>query len=146
VAGRHACLEGEVELAAPAPLTPVAQQRPDPARTLTSVIAATIAPAAGHGTYLAGNRRRDPLLGPWRPTTDPEEHEMTEVTTVVDGYIAMWNETDPERRRWIIEQTWTDDSTYVDPHAEVDGATGVDFATVADDGRLRAATGFLEAA
>jgi hypothetical protein len=118
---------------------------------------------------------------------------MTEVMTVVDGYIAMWNETDPERRRSIIEQTWTDDGTYVDPHADVEGAdgidalvvavqeqfaghrfvlaagpdahhdrvrftwqlvaesgeavaTGVDFATVADDGRLRAVTGFLEAA
>ena len=46
---------------------------------------------------------------------------MTEVTTVVDGYIAMWNETDPERRRWIIEQTWTDDGSYVDPHADVEG-------------------------
>jgi SnoaL-like protein len=118
---------------------------------------------------------------------------MAEVSTVVDGYIAMWNETDPERRRSIIEQTWTDDGSYVDPHAEVAGAegldtlvaavqeqfpghrfvlaagpdahhdrvrftwqlvgedgdaiaTGVDFATVADDGRLRSVTGFLEAA
>ena len=118
---------------------------------------------------------------------------MTEVMTVVDGYIAMWNETDPERRRAIIEQTGTDDGSYVDPHADVAGtdgldalvaavqeqfpghrfvlaagpdahhdrvrftwqlvgesgdaiATGVDFATVADDGRLRSVTGFLEAA
>jgi hypothetical protein len=118
---------------------------------------------------------------------------MTEVITVVDGYIAMWNELDPGRRRQIIEQTWTEDGSYVDPHAEVEGAeaidalvtavqqqfpghrfvlaagpdahhdrvrftwqlvgdggdavaTGVDFAIVADDGRLRAVTGFLEAA
>ena len=125
---------------------------------------------------------------------NPEGDEMTEVTTVVDGYIAMWNETDPERRRSIIEQTWTDDGSYVDPHAEVDGhrrprrarrrpsrssspatascsptaptptttacaspgsssatsgdaiATGMDVGVVADDGRLRAVTGFLEAA
>jgi len=118
---------------------------------------------------------------------------MTELTTVVEGYIAMWNETDPERRRSIIEQTWTEDGSYVDPHAEVAGAdgldalvaavqeqfpghrfvlasgpeahhdrmrftwqlvgengdavaTGMDVAVVADDGRLRAVTGFLEAA
>ena len=117
---------------------------------------------------------------------------MTAVTTVVDGYIAMWNETDRERRRFIIEQTWTEDGSYVDPHAEVAGAdgldalvaavqeqfpghrvlasgpdahhdrvrftwqlvgddgaavaTGMDVAVVADDGRLRAVTGFLEAA
>jgi hypothetical protein len=118
---------------------------------------------------------------------------MTELTTVVDGYIAMWNETDPERRRSIIEETWTEDASYVDPQAEVAGAegisalvaavqeqfpghrfvlasgpdahhdrvrftwqlvaeggaaiaTGLDVAVVADDGRLRAVTGFLEAA
>ena len=51
---------------------------------------------------------------------------MTQLTTVVDGYIAMWNETDPERRRSIIEQTWTEDGSYVDPHAEVAGADGLD--------------------
>ena len=118
---------------------------------------------------------------------------MPEVTTVVDSYIAMWNETDPERRRFIIEQAWTEDGSYVDPHAEVAGvdgldalvaavqqqfpghrfvlasgpethhdrmrftwqlvgengdavATGTDVAVVADDGRLRDVTGFLEAA
>ena len=118
---------------------------------------------------------------------------MPEVTTIVDSYIAMWNETDPERRRSIIEQTWTEDGSYVDPHAEVAGvdgldglvaavqeqfpghrfvlasgpethhdrmrftwqlvgssgdaiATGTDVAVVADDGRLRDVTGFLEAA
>jgi hypothetical protein len=118
---------------------------------------------------------------------------MTELTTVVDGYIAMWNESDPERRRVLIDQTWTEDGSYVDPHAEVAGAdgldalvaavqeqfpgyrfvlasgpethhdrmrftwqlvgedgaavaTGMDVAVVADDGRLRAVTGFLEAA
>ncbi|HEX5900848.1 MAG: nuclear transport factor 2 family protein [Solirubrobacteraceae bacterium] len=123
----------------------------------------------------------------------PKEREMTAVTTAVDGYIAMWNETDPARRRFIIEQTWTDDGSYVDPHAEVAGvdgldalvaavqeqfpghrfvlagdpdahhdrvrftwqlvgesgepiATGMDVGVVADDGRLRAVTGFLEAA
>jgi SnoaL-like protein len=123
----------------------------------------------------------------------PEEHQMTELSTIVDGYIAMWNETDPERRRFIIEQTWTDDGSYVDPHAEVAGvdgldalvaavqeqfpghrfvlasgpeahhdrarftwhlvgaggdavATGTDIAVVAEDGRLRDVTGFLEAA
>jgi hypothetical protein len=118
---------------------------------------------------------------------------MTEVTTVVESYIAMWNETDPQRRRSIIEQTWTDDASYVDPNAEVAGAdgldalvaavqeqfpghrfvlaagpdahhdrvrftwqlvgesgdaiaTGLDVGVIADDGRLRAVTGFLEAA
>ena len=117
---------------------------------------------------------------------------MTDITTVVDTYLAAWNETDPEARRALIAETWTDDGTYLDPlmagegragidamiagaqqaypghrfelaegpdahHDRVrftwhlhapDGngavAVGVDFATVAEDGRLRAVTGFLE--
>jgi SnoaL-like protein len=115
-----------------------------------------------------------------------------DITTVVDRYIAMWNETGADERRAIIAATWTDDSTYLDPlmagegpagiDAMVSGAQqqfpgvrfeltagpdqhhdrvrfawrmvggdgngeiarGVDFATVAEDGRLRSVTGFLE--
>jgi SnoaL-like domain len=117
-----------------------------------------------------------------------------EVTTVVDGYIAMWNETSAEARRAIIAETWTEDATYLDPLMSGEGAAGidamvsgvqeqfpghrfeltagpdhhhdrvrfawrlvdanggpavahgVDFATLADDGRLRSVTGFLEPA
>ena len=117
---------------------------------------------------------------------------MADVTTVVDGYIAMWNETSAAARRAIIATTWADDATYLDPlmsgagaegiDAMVSGAQeqfpgcrfeltegpdhhhdrvrfawrmlgadggapvahGVDFATLADDGRLRSVTGFLE--
>ena len=119
---------------------------------------------------------------------------MADVSTVVDGYIAIWNETSPERRRALIAETYTDDATYLDPimagdgHAGIDAmiagaqqqfpghrfelsagpdahhdrvrfawrlvgsnggapvAEGVDFATLAEDGRLRAVTGFLEGA
>jgi SnoaL-like domain len=119
---------------------------------------------------------------------------MTDITTVVHNYIAMWNETTPEDRRAIIAETFADDASYVDPIMSGDGregidamvagaqkqfpgtrfeltagpdahhdrvrfawrlvadtaaapvAAGVDFATVADDGRLRAVTGFLEPA
>jgi hypothetical protein len=116
---------------------------------------------------------------------------MTNITTVVDTYIAAWNEPDPERRRALVGETWTEDGSYLDPLMSGDGpdaiadmiaaaqgqfpghrfalasgpdahhdrvrfswqlvggdgpvATGVDFATVAEDGRLRAVTGFLEA-
>jgi hypothetical protein len=51
---------------------------------------------------------------------------MTDVTTVVDTYIAIWNETDPARRRELIGQAWTDDASYVDPHMETEGADGID--------------------
>ena len=119
---------------------------------------------------------------------------MTDITTIVDGYIAAWNETDPDRRRALVADTFADDASYLDPLMSGDGhdgiaamiagaqqqfpghrfelsagpdahhdrvrfawtlvgadggapvAAGVDFATVADDGRLRAVTGFLEPA
>ena len=117
---------------------------------------------------------------------------MPEIATVVDDYIAMWNEADPGARREIIARTWTDDATYVDPlmsgsgqdgidamvaaaqqqfpghtfhlsmgpdrhndrvrfawqlhgpDGDVPVAAGVDFGTLAEDGRLRSVTGFLE--
>ena len=119
---------------------------------------------------------------------------MTDPNTIVERYLAMWNETDPARRRALVAQTVTDDAHYVDPlmsghgvegisamiagaqgqfpghrfslhtapdthHDRVrfswslaaggDGqpvAVGVDFATLADDGRMRSITGFLEPA
>jgi hypothetical protein len=117
---------------------------------------------------------------------------MTEINALIDNYIAVWNEGDPERRRALIAQTWTDDASYVDPlmtGAGPDGidemiataqqqfpghrfelagapeahhdrvrftwhlkpaaggdsiAIGTDFGIVAEDGRLRSVTGFLE--
>ena len=49
---------------------------------------------------------------------------MADHATVVDRYIDTWNETDPERRRSIIADTWTDDASYVDPIMSGDGRTG----------------------
>jgi SnoaL-like domain len=117
---------------------------------------------------------------------------MDDLRALIDRYIAMWNETDTERRREIIAATVTEDATYLDPLLSgtgVDGidamiagaqqqfpghrfelssgpdahhdrvrfawtlhpddgggpvAAGVDFGTLAEDGRLRAVTGFLE--
>ena len=51
---------------------------------------------------------------------------MADIATVVDGYIAMWNETDPERRRSIIAETWADDATYLDPLMSGAGPDGID--------------------
>ena len=117
---------------------------------------------------------------------------MTDVATVVDTYLAAWNETDPERRRALLAETWADDASYLDPLMAGEGrdgidtmiaaaqqaypghrfelaagpdahndrvrftwhlhgpdgngpvAVGIDFGTVAEDGRLRSVTGFLE--
>ncbi len=118
---------------------------------------------------------------------------MADTDTLVNNYIAMWNETDPNRRRDLVAETVTDDADYVDPVMEgagIDGisamiggaqsqfpghrfalvagpeahhdrvrftwslaadggapvAVGVDFVDLADDGRMRSITGFLEPA
>jgi hypothetical protein len=118
--------------------------------------------------------------------------DMTDVATLIDGYIATWNEKDPERRLALVAETFTNDADYLDPlmqGAGQDGidamiagvqqqyadyrfelagapdahndrvrfswhlvgngggapvATGYDFGTLAEDGRLRSVTGFLE--
>ena len=116
---------------------------------------------------------------------------MPDTMTIVDSYIAMWNEQDADRRRALVAATLTDDATYLDPLMSGEGidqitamigaaqaqfpghqfalagtpdahhdrvrftwslapnggapvAIGIDFATIADDGRMRAVTGFLE--
>jgi hypothetical protein len=49
----------------------------------------------------------------------------SEIATVVDGYIAMWNETDAERRRELVAGTLTDEATYVDPLMAGEGTEGI---------------------
>lgn len=46
---------------------------------------------------------------------------MSDVTTLVDTYLAMWNETDPAHRAKHIALAWTDGGRYVDPLLEADG-------------------------
>jgi len=55
-----------------------------------------------------------------------KEVVMADVTTVVDDYIAMWNEAAPEARRAIVARTWSDDGTYLDPLMSGDGPEGID--------------------
>ena len=50
----------------------------------------------------------------------------TPIGEVVDGYFAMWNETDPARRREVIEATWSEDASYVDPMFAADGPDALD--------------------
>jgi SnoaL-like protein len=117
---------------------------------------------------------------------------MADATTLIDTYMATWNEKDPARRRALIAETFTDDADYLDPLMHGEGpagidamiagvqqqyadyrfelaaqpdahndrvrfswhlvairggqavATGYDFGILAEDGRLRSVTGFLE--
>jgi hypothetical protein len=44
-----------------------------------------------------------------------ETNVAVSIDQVVDGYFAMWNETDAGRRREVIATTWAQDASYVDP-------------------------------
>jgi hypothetical protein len=46
--------------------------------------------------------------------------------TTVENYFAVWNETDPTRRRSLIEAAWTPDASYLDPMFAADGPDGLD--------------------
>jgi hypothetical protein len=51
---------------------------------------------------------------------------MNHINELIDRYIAAWNETDSQRRRELIAQTWTGDATYVDPLMRAEGRTGIE--------------------
>src|SRR3954466_15020109 len=60
------------------------------------------------------------------PVNRRKETEMSNVTALVDTYIALWNETDPARPRSLVEQTFTPDGRYLDPLMEGQGIDGID--------------------
>ena len=51
---------------------------------------------------------------------------MTDTRTIVDRYLAIWNEGDAKRRRALIAAAWTEDATYVDPVMRGAGHEGID--------------------
>ncbi len=55
--------------------------------------------------------------------TDPK---TTDPRTIASRYISLWNERAADRRREILQQSWTDDAKYVDPLMSGDGHDGVD--------------------
>jgi SnoaL-like domain len=50
---------------------------------------------------------------------------MSNTDTVVQSYIAMWNETEPARRRELVAETVTDDARYLDPLMSGAGVDGI---------------------
>ncbi|WP_431901734.1 nuclear transport factor 2 family protein [Nonomuraea sp. bgisy101] len=45
--------------------------------------------------------------------------------TIVERYLAAWNETDAEARAKAVAEVWTEDATYTDPLADVAGHDGI---------------------
>ena len=51
---------------------------------------------------------------------------MNTMETLVRRYFESWNETDPARRRALIEQVYAEDAIYVDPLTEATGWDAID--------------------
>jgi SnoaL-like domain len=49
----------------------------------------------------------------------------TDTTTLVDTYLAAWNERDPQRRAELIERAWAPDGRLIDPPLAGDGHEGI---------------------
>lgn len=45
---------------------------------------------------------------------------------VIERYIGVWNETDPQRRRQLVDELWAEDASYVDPVGEAHGRDAFD--------------------
>jgi hypothetical protein len=52
---------------------------------------------------------------------------MTDAATIAARYIALWNETEPQRRKAQLTDLWSENGTYLDPlmqgqgHDQIDG-------------------------
>ncbi|MCW2542432.1 MAG: hypothetical protein JWN95_4157 [Frankiales bacterium] len=57
-------------------------------------------------------------------------------TTLVERYLACWNETDADTRRALIEQTWSAAAEYRDPMAQVHGVEEIDATIAAVQGQF----------
>lgn len=51
---------------------------------------------------------------------------MTDVQSVVERYIDVWNATQPGRRRELIAEVFVEDAAYTDPLAAVRGHDAID--------------------
>jgi hypothetical protein len=50
---------------------------------------------------------------------------MDAFTTLIDSYIAFWNETDDQARRALAETLWAPDGRYVDPLLAAEGPAAI---------------------
>ena len=51
---------------------------------------------------------------------------MSDHSTLAAGYIAAWNETDDDRRKQLVTDTFSESVSYRDPVMQGDGHDGVD--------------------
>jgi hypothetical protein len=62
-----------------------------------------------------------------RPRSDAARMTDTSIdaTTIVDDYLAAWNERDEQRRAELIERAWAPDGRLIDPPFEGEGHDGI---------------------
>src|SRR5436305_7129950 len=109
---RDVGVAGEGELTEAPPLTPFAQMPAD--RSGNAVHAANLRYPLSKSNYPSGNRfltsgviassRAIGQISGAGIASDAVKMEptMSDPTELIDRYIAMWNETDPDRRRTLI--------------------------------------------
>ena len=51
---------------------------------------------------------------------------MSDPLAIATRYLDTWNETDPQRRRRLVAETFSDDARYVDPLMNGSGAAQID--------------------
>lgn len=56
---------------------------------------------------------------------------MKDTRTLVDRYLQGWNETDPARRRQLLEEVYVERATYTDPMISAEGHGAIDATIVA---------------
>ncbi|MEU8165566.1 nuclear transport factor 2 family protein [Micromonospora sp. NPDC049004] len=60
----------------------------------------------------------------------------TSFDALAERYIAIWNETDPARRRTEIADVWASDARYVDPLTVAEGRDAIDATIAAVQGQF----------
>ncbi len=58
--------------------------------------------------------------------TDAAKAPAANADSVIEAYVATWNETDPARRRAGIARAWVEEARYRDPVMASDGYDGLD--------------------
>ena len=51
---------------------------------------------------------------------------MTDAASIATRYIALWNETDPDRRKALLADLWAEAGTYRDPLMQGEGHDQID--------------------
>ncbi len=50
----------------------------------------------------------------------------TDVSPLIENYVAAWSEPDPTLRRKLLEAVWQEDGTYTDPISHASNRAGLD--------------------